>query len=64
MLFLPASLILRRRSLFIQEFRVYICKTYEGGEDFINKKLDEICSHENLSAEEVIFFLISFLAVK
>ena len=36
------------------QFRVYICKKHEGDEDFINKRLDEICSHEKLSAEEVI----------
>ena len=35
-----------RRSLDVQEFRVYICKKYEGEEDFINKKLDEIYSYE------------------
>ena len=37
-----------------------ICEKYEGAEDFINKKLDEICSQEKLSAEEVIYFLVSF----
>lgn len=33
----------------------------KGFEDFINKKLDEICFHEKLSAEEVICFLVRFL---
>ena len=48
-----------------KEFKVYICKKYEGGKDFINKKLDEICSHENLFSKEVIFlcFFFNFLMV-
>ena len=53
----------RRRNLDIQEFRVYTCKLYEGEEDFINEKLDEICSYEMLSAEEVIYFLFSVFTV-
>ena len=36
---------------------------YEGEEDFINKKFDEICFHGNLSAEEEIYFLFSFFTV-
>ena len=36
---------------------------YEGEEDFINKKLDEIYSYEKLSAEEVIYFIFSFFTV-
>ena len=48
-----------------KEFKVYICKKYEGGKDFINKKLDEICSHENVFSKEVIFlcFFFNFLMV-
>ena len=41
-----------------------ICEKCEGVEEFINKKLDEVCSYEKLSAETVIYFLVSFLAVK
>ena len=41
-----------------------ICKKYEGEEEFINKKLDDVCSYEKLSAKAVIYFLVSFLAVK
>ena len=52
-----------RRSLDIQELRVYICKKCEGEEDFINKKLDKTYSYEKLSAEEVIYFLFSFFTV-
>ena len=58
-----------------EEFKVYICKQYEGGKEFIIKKLDEISSHEKLFSEEEIFlffflllfygfFLVKFLAVK
>ena len=60
-----------------EEFKVYICKQYEGGKEFIIKKLDEISSHEKLFFEEEIFlffffflllfygfFLVKFLAVK
>ena len=41
-----------------------ICETCAGVEEFINKKLAEVCSYEMLSAETVIYFLVSFLAVK
>ena len=34
-----------------------ICNNY----DFINKKLDDICFHETLSAQKVIYFLVSAL---
>ena len=40
---------------------------YDGDEDFINSRTEEICSQEKLSVEEVIcflYFLVSFLAVK
>ena len=33
----------------------------DGAEDFINNRIDEICSQENLSAEEVICFFDSFV---
>ena len=38
-----------------------ICQKYKEAEDLINKKLDEISSHEKLSVEEVMYFLVSFL---
>ena len=38
-----------------------ISKKYEGAEDLINNRTDEICSQEKLSAEVVIYFLVSFL---
>ena len=44
-----------------------VSKKYVGAEDFINSRIGEICSQENLSAEEVIYFLcflVSFLTVK
>ena len=53
----------RRRSVDMQELRVYICKKYEGEEDFINQTLDDICSHENISAVEAIHFLFSIFTV-
>ena len=33
---------------------------HNGAEEFINDRIEEICSHEKLSAEEVIYFLVSF----
>ena len=39
-----------------------VSKKCDGAEDFIN--IEEIYSQEKLSAEEVIYFLVSFLAVK
>ena len=33
----------------------------DGAEDFINNRIDEICSPEKLLAEEVIYFLFGFL---
>ena len=38
-----------------------ISEKYEGSQDFINNRIDEICSQEKFSAEEVIYFLVSFL---
>ena len=38
-----------------------IFQKYKEAEDLINKKLDEISSHEKLSVEEVMYFLVSFL---
>ena len=32
-------------------------------EDFINDWIEEICSYEKLSAEEVIYFLVSFFTI-
>ena len=43
-----------------KKFKVYICKKYEGEEDIMNKKFNEICSIENLSSDEVTYFLVSF----
>ena len=49
-----------------EKFKVYrrvmkeVGEKYDGAEDFINNRSDEIFSHEQLSAEEVIFFF--FLA--
>ena len=40
---------------------------YEGAEELINSRTDEICSQEKLSAEEVVCFLrllVSFLEVR
>ena len=45
-----------------EKFKVYrrvmkeVGEKYDGAEDFINNRSDEIFSHEQLSAEEVIFF--------
>ena len=38
-----------------------VVEKYDGAEDFINSSIDEICSQEKLSAEEVIYFLVGFL---
>ena len=37
-----------------------VTETYEGAESFINNRVDEICSQGKLSAEGVIYFLVSF----
>ena len=50
------NVIWRRRRSDIQEFRVYMCKTYEGGRKTLSTK--EISFYEKLSAEEVIHFLV------
>ena len=42
---------------------VMFLKRFDGAEDFINDRIEEICSHEKLSAEKVIYFLVSFFAV-
>ena len=38
-----------------------VVEKYDGAEDVINSSIDEICSQEKLSAEEVIYFLVGFL---
>ena len=34
-----------------------ICNKYVRAEKYINEKIKEICSHEKLSVEEVVYFL-------
>ena len=41
--------------------KVYKKILKEVAENIINNRIDEICSQEKLSAEEVIYFLVSFL---
>ena len=41
--------------------KVYKKILKELAENIINNRIDEICSQEKLSAEEVIYFLVSFL---
>ena len=38
-----------------------ICEKYDGEEDFLNDRIEEICSHEKLSTEEIIYFFVRFL---
>ena len=38
-----------------------VAEKYEGAESFLNNRIDEICSQQMLSAEGVIYFLVSFL---
>ena len=40
-----------------KEFKVFISKKYKGEEDFMNKKLDEICLNEYLLRRQFIFLL-------
>ena len=44
-----------------------VSETFEGAEDFVNRRIDEICSQQKLFAKDVIYFLcliVSALAVK
>ena len=43
-----------------------VLRKFEGVEEFIHSRIEEICSPERLSGKEVIYFLcfFSFLAVK
>ena len=41
-----------------------ICEKYNGEEEFNNDRIEEICSHEKLSVEEVIYFLLAFFKIK
>ena len=41
--------------------KVYKKILKEVAENIINNRIDEICSQEKLSAEEVIYFLVGFL---
>ena len=38
-----------------------ISEKYNEAEDFINKRTEEVCPQEKLSAEEVTYFLVTFL---
>ena len=61
------------KSMNILKIKIYkrvlneVSEKYDGAEDFMNSRIEEICSQEKLSAQEVIYFpsfLVSFLAVK
>ena len=39
-----------------------VSEKYEGAEEFINSRIEESCSQERLSVEEVIYFLCFLLA--
>ena len=44
-----------------------VSEKYEGAEEFINSRIEEMCSQEKLSVEDVIYFLcllVSILIVK
>ena len=62
-------LIIQNIEMNIIKIKVYkksltqICEKYDGAKSFINERIEEICSHEKLSAEEVIYFLVSFFTV-
>ena len=48
-----------------KKFLKEICEKHDGAQDFINEKIEEICSHEKLSAEEAIYFsFYVFLVLK
>ena len=42
------------------KIKVYKKVLKEVADSFINNRINEICSQENLSAKEVIFFLVNF----
>ena len=37
-----------------------VAEKYDGAEEFINNRIEEICFPEKLSAEEVINFFVTF----
>ena len=41
-----------------------VAEKYDRAKDFTNNRIDEICSQEKLSTEEVIYFLAGFLQFK
>ena len=44
-----------------------VSEKYEGAEEFINSRIEEMCSQEKLSVEDEIYFLcflVSILIVK
>ena len=40
-----------------------IWEKYDRAEELINDRIHEICSHEALSSEEVIYFLVNYFTV-
>ena len=34
-----------------------VSKIYDGAEEFINQRIEEICCQENLSLEEITYFV-------
>ena len=40
-----------------------LCEKYDGAEDFINDRIEEVCSHEELSAGGYLFFLLVFYSL-
>ena len=52
-------------SLKIKEYKRVlkeVSEKFEGVEDFINRRIDKICSQEKLSTEDVIYFLCFLLS--
>ena len=39
-----------------------VSEKYYGAEEFVSSEIEQICSQQKLSAEEVIYFLCFFLA--
>ena len=36
-----------------------VCENFVGAEEFIKRKIEEICCNEKLSVEEVTYFVVS-----
>lgn len=50
----------KRKINILKKVLAEVCACLKGSEKFINARIEEICAQEEISVEEVIYFLFHF----